>query len=83
MALALVDRVTYMDALFEVASAVGTVGVTTGITAFLGPMSKVILIVCMYAGRLGVLSISFALQTKKKSMSQQEIRHPAVNIMVG
>lgn len=83
VALALVDRVTYMDALFEVASAVGTVGVTTGITAFLGPMSKVILIICMYAGRLGVLSISFALQTKKKSMSQQVIRHPAVNIMVG
>ncbi len=44
--------------LFEVASAVNTVGVTTGITSRLGTASRVVLILTMYFGRLGPLSVA-------------------------
>ena len=46
--------------LFESASAVGTVGLTTGITPTLGAVSKLILIVSMYFGRVGGLTLIYA-----------------------
>ena len=46
--------------LFEAASAVGTVGLTTGITPTLGAVSKLILIGSMYFGRVGGLTLIYA-----------------------
>ena len=46
--------------LFEAASAVGTVGLTAGITPTLGALSKLILIVSMYFGRVGGLTLIYA-----------------------
>ena len=58
-------------------------GLTTGITPGLSPVSQLILILCMYLGRVGVLSFSLALMAKKKSMSQEQIKHPAVSFIIG
>lgn len=49
------------DVLFEVTSAFGTVGLSTGITPTLAPLSKVLIILTMFCGRLGPLTISMAL----------------------
>ena len=46
---------------FEVASALGTVGLSTGITSQLDVLGKLTLIVLMFIGRLGVLTFGFAL----------------------
>ena len=49
-----------VDCMFECASALGTVGLTTGITPSLGSLSKVILILFMYFGRVGGLTLAYA-----------------------
>lgn len=51
-------QLSMRDALFEMASAFGTVGLSTGITSTLGVMSKIISCVVMFIGRLGPLTIA-------------------------
>lgn len=68
------------DVLFEVFSAINTVGMTTGITRNLGVISKLIIAVLMYCGRLG--SLSFALIFAKKSVANT-VREPQEKIIVG
>lgn len=57
-------RYNAIDFGFEAMSAFGTVGLSTGITSYLTPVSQVILIVLMYIGRIGPLTISTAFKGK-------------------
>lgn len=62
-AAALISRIETLplgDTLFEAASAIGTVGLTTGITPRLGTVSRLLLIFLMYFGRVGGLTLIFA-----------------------
>jgi trk system potassium uptake protein TrkH len=59
--LALTESVPFEGLLFESASALGTVGLSTGITAQLTPIGKLILIGLMFIGRLGPLAFGIAL----------------------
>lgn len=52
------QTITFMDALFEITSAFGTVGLSTGITGFLTLSSKTMISVIMFIGRLGPLSVA-------------------------
>lgn len=63
---ALEPECTLSQVLFECCSAICTVGVTTGITPTLSPGSKIILILLMYAGRVGVLTLAGAMMSKRK-----------------
>lgn len=68
------------DVLFEAMSAMGTVGMTTGITRSLLPISQIIIIILMYCGRIG--SLSFALSfTERRKISPIEL--PEEKILVG
>ena len=49
---------SFMQLLFECVSAFGTVGLSTGITSELGVIAKIILILTMFTGRLGVMTIA-------------------------
>ncbi len=60
-----VEKLPLSDALFEVVSAIGTVGLTTGITQSLSALSKIILMFLMLAGRVGVLSVALVFSRKK------------------
>ncbi len=51
-------KIGFMDALFEVTSAFGTVGLSTGITTTLSVMGKLLSIIVMYIGRLGPLTVA-------------------------
>ncbi|WP_054692956.1 TrkH family potassium uptake protein [Syntrophomonas palmitatica] len=66
--------------LFEVASALGTVGLTLGLTPDLTVMAKVWIIITMFLGRVGPLTLGFALAYKEK---QPEIHYPIGKIMIG
>jgi len=70
----------FEDVLFEVFSAIGTVGMTTGITRDLNTISRVIIILLMYCGRLG--SLSFALTFAQRKIIPP-IQQPAEKIVVG
>ena len=49
---------TFLQLLFEATSAFGTVGLSTGITPQLQPASKLIVILIMYTGRIGPLTVA-------------------------
>lgn len=55
-----VEGLPLISCLFETASAVGTVGLTVGITSGLGQVSRCILILLMYIGRVGGLTLIFS-----------------------
>ena len=63
------DGVTLMESSFEAASAIATVGLSLGITENLSIFSKVILILLMYFGRVGGLTMLYALTNHKNSLS--------------
>jgi trk system potassium uptake protein TrkH len=62
---------TLEDALYEVFSAVGTVGISRGLTSQLNEAGRVILIICMYLGRIGPISMAIAFSRKKPENSIQ------------
>lgn len=55
----------FEDLLFEIISAVGTVGLSTGITAGLSPTGKMVVIFSMFVGRIGLLSVLGAVIRQK------------------
>lgn len=59
--------------LFEVASALGTVGLSTGITGELSMFGKIVLIVLMFIGRVGVLTFGFALLARKQRIVAEKV----------
>ena len=67
MVISVAENLPVSDCLFETASAVGTVGLTLGITPRLGVLSKGILIVLMFLGRVGGLTLVYAAMQGKKS----------------
>jgi len=69
-----------MRSLFEVVSAFGTVGLTTGITADMNSASKLCIIATMFAGRVGPLTLALAVAFKERKHSYT---YPEENVMVG
>jgi len=56
--------------MFECSSAAGTVGVTAGITPYLSAAGKVVLIICMFLGRLGPITVMVALSVRQHSREE-------------
>ena len=80
LAIMAIQPLGFSDILFETFSAIGTVGMTTGITRALHPVSRCIIILLMYCGRIGSLSFALAfVQSKRKPHVQQ----PAEAINIG
>ena len=68
------------DILFETTSAIGTVGLTTGITPHLKSISHIILILLMFIGRVGALSLALAFGDRKKN---PPLSRPVEDILIG
>ncbi len=71
MLISKLENVTMMTALFETTSALGTVGLTLGITPQLGMFSKMLLAVLMFVGRVGSLTILLAFSSPKKMVASK------------
>ncbi|WP_397447881.1 TrkH family potassium uptake protein [Polaribacter sp. R77954] len=71
--LSFTENFDFEKILFEVASALGTVGLSTGITGELSSIGKVMVIVLMFVGRVGVLTFGFALLERKNKDSNEPI----------
>jgi trk system potassium uptake protein len=74
------EQFSFIDLLYEEVSAFSTCGYSTGITSYLSGEGKLILIVSMFVGRLGTLSIIFAFARKILSTNYS---YPEEHIMVG
>lgn len=75
-----IDGITMKEALFETASAIGTVGVTLGVTPFLRGYSHLILICLMFFGRVGGLTLLLSL---RESKAPDISRYPKEQITIG
>lgn len=71
-----------LDILFEIVSAIGTVGLTTGITGSLSTIGKCVIIFLMFIGRVGPITIAYTFTTESKSV-QNMIQYPKTEIIVG
>lgn len=79
--LAAVTNADALDILYETVSATATVGLTRNLTPSLNILGKVIIIVTMYLGRVGPISLVIAFNTKKKRSNI--IKNPTEEISVG
>lgn len=68
------------DLLFETASALGTVGLTRGVSAQLGAAGKILMSCCMYFGRVGPISLAIAFAYRK---DKGITAYPEQNITIG
>jgi len=66
--------------MFETVSAISTVGLTTGITPALNTVSKIVIIILMYCGRVGSLTVIAALAGDKP---RPNIRQMEERIIIG
>ncbi len=80
MLLCCLDDLPLMSAFFEAASAIATVGLTLGVTPELSDASRAVLILLMYFGRVGSLTVVFAVSA---GIRQDEFRYPAEEVAVG
>ena len=84
MILTVTEDAAFMELLFEVVSAFGTVGSTLGITTSLTPIGKIIIIMLMFIGRLGTITIAVALMVRQgKTKEKHIIQYPEEKVLVG
>lgn len=72
----------FMDIAYEVVSAIGTVGLTRSLTPGLNVIGKIIIIICMFLGRTGPISLVMAFNDIK-STAPGHIEYPEESITVG
>lgn len=70
----------FLDAFFEIVSAIGTVGLSTGITPDLSAAGKLVVILVMFLGRLGPISVFAALS---RSLRSEPIEYPQTSVLIG
>lgn len=74
------EEFSFISLLFEIVSALGTVGLSLGITPHLSSIGKLVIISLMLIGRIGPLAIGFSLLGKQKEIS---FKYPKADIFVG
>ena len=75
------SAVSFTDALYEAVSALGTVGLTAGATGKLGTAAQILIILYMYFGRVGVLTISLGFLTGDRA--EERFRYAETNLLIG
>lgn len=75
------NGLNFMDCLYETVSAIATVGLSVGITAGLNLSSKLILIVLMFFGRVGIMTVSLGFLLPDQA--QERYRYADTRVMIG
>jgi trk system potassium uptake protein TrkH len=78
--LTITEDIDFLTLIFEVVSAFGTVGLSLGITRKLTVFGKIIIILTMFIGRVGPLTLAFAIGSRQK---KAHLKYPEEKILVG
>jgi len=73
--------VSFVDAAFEAVSALATVGITAGVTTSLSIPAQILMIIYMYFGRVGILTISLGFLMGKKA--EERFRYAFTDVLIG
>jgi trk system potassium uptake protein TrkH len=77
--LEITQQIPARDIIFEVTSALGTVGLTTGATSRLDGMGKIVIIIAMFVGRIGPITL-FMLLSEDRSVTQSRCPDAHINL---
>lgn len=80
LSLTLTEKFNFLDLLFETVSAFSTVGLSTGITPSLSLAGRIVIIVTMFVGRLGPLTMALALVQRQR---MAKYRYPQETVRTG
>lgn len=78
--LTITEKTMFINILYEVTSAFGTVGLSRALTPSLTVIGKLLIMLTMYLGRLGPLTLAFAFYKKER---KEQYREPKGDILVG
>ena len=70
----------FLETTFEVFSALGTVGLSLGMTSLLSPAGRIVLVILMFVGRLGPLTLASSLTGASRD---PRVRLPRGKVMIG
>ena len=73
-------KFSFLDLVFEQVSALGTVGLSKGLTPLLSPVGKLIISISMFIGRVGTLTVAFAIGG---SLVETHFKYPEGHTMIG
>lgn len=73
------EKADFLDIVFEAVSALGTVGLSRGLTGELSNSGELIIILLMYAGRLGPLTLAYFIASPRIS----RIKYPEAKLAIG
>ena len=78
--LTITEKASFIDLVFETVSAYGTVGLSKGISPDLTTFGKLMITLTMYAGRVGPLTLGFAISNRT---NPSKLHYPEANIAIG
>lgn len=83
MILSISENKEFIDVLFEVYSAFATVGLTASLTPSLSLIGKIVIMILMYIGRIGPLTMMLLFVKKYNQLSGKEIEYPDGDVLIG
>ena len=81
--LCVLESYPMIDLFYEAFSAFGTVGLSANLTAQLCDLSKLILILLMYVGRIGPITMVLSFMKKSRNNRENQVVYPDAEILVG
>jgi trk system potassium uptake protein TrkH len=83
MVLLVSEKADLLPTLFEAFSAVGTVGLSMGLTSSLTNTGKIVIIILMFIGRIGPVALAYSLRRNRNQRQIDKVEFPSGNIIVG
>ena len=80
--LTLSEKATFLHLFFEAVSAMATVGLSANVTPTLTVVGKVVIILLMYIGRIGVITLIISI-IRGKGSAQKTLSYPSGHVIVG
>jgi trk system potassium uptake protein TrkH len=80
LVLSVTEKADFLTTFFEATSAIGIAGLSMGLTPELSPVGRIVVIICMIIGRVGPLTIAYALPRRRQ---QPKLKHPEEQIIIG